>query len=194
MSTNNTKIDTKINSKINIKIDTNIDINIDTDIDADTVYTGYFARMKDYIKAGFTKFISISVYQPKFVIGQSQIKKCIAYTDSLGRSINLMPDKNELLLMKKEENIARYINRYGLVLAQYKVEDIWEAFHGGILLCYEKYDNFCHRHLISMWLKSFGYKSEEFIINSSKDVSKNVSKESFKESSKVYIENDILTL
>jgi hypothetical protein len=30
------------------------------------------------------------------------------------------------------------------------------------LVCYEKPEDFCHRHLVAEWLKKFGYCCEEF--------------------------------
>ena len=30
------------------------------------------------------------------------------------------------------------------------------------LLCYEKPDDFCHRHLVSKWFNEHGYKCEEW--------------------------------
>ena len=32
------------------------------------------------------------------------------------------------------------------------------------LLCYEKPDDFCHRHLVADWLNKNGYKCEEYVI------------------------------
>lgn len=32
---------------------------------------------------------------------------------------------------------------------------------GMVLLCYEKTGEFCHRHIIADWLKSFGHEVEE---------------------------------
>ena len=33
------------------------------------------------------------------------------------------------------------------------------------LICYEKPGDFCHRHLVAEWLRSHGFKCEEFIFN-----------------------------
>ena len=30
-----------------------------------------------------------------------------------------------------------------------------------VLLCYEKSEDFCHRHIISAWLRHYGYNAEE---------------------------------
>jgi len=40
--------------------------------------------------------------------------------------------------------------------------------HSGVdiaLVCYEKPNDFCHRHLVAEWLRENGYRCEEFIYN-----------------------------
>lgn len=32
---------------------------------------------------------------------------------------------------------------------------------GKVLLCYEKSEDFCHRHLVAAWLRHYGYEAEE---------------------------------
>lgn len=32
---------------------------------------------------------------------------------------------------------------------------------GKVLLCYEKSEDFCHRHLVAEWLRSYGYEVKE---------------------------------
>lgn len=43
-------------------------------------------------------------------------------------------------------------------------EKIWESGRVHIaLLCYEKSDDFCHRHLLSKWLSEHGYSCSEYM-------------------------------
>ena len=32
---------------------------------------------------------------------------------------------------------------------------------GKTLLCYEKSEDFCHRHIVAAWLRHYGYEVEE---------------------------------
>ena len=47
---------------------------------------------------------------------------------------------------------------YGLVRTRYNDDEVPII----VLLCYEKPDEFCHRHLVSEWLTKNGFDSEEF--------------------------------
>ncbi len=41
------------------------------------------------------------------------------------------------------------------------VHEVADDLYGKILLCYEKPENFCHRHILAEWLRKNGYKCEE---------------------------------
>ena len=154
---------------------------INKTIDADIVYTGYFARMKDYISIGFKRFIRVSLYNPKFVYSSNLIKPCtdilVKGKDGNIKPLELYPDKDTLLLIKRDENYSEYMINYSHQLELFDPLSVYEELKGSILLCYEKYGDFCHRNLISFWLNSNGYKSCEYIIpNDFRDSSNNNSK------------------
>ena len=54
------------------------------------------------------------------------------------------------------------------VLGRFEQAEVWEdllEISGGfpfVLLCYEKPGDFCHRHLVSEWLRKAGYDISEF--------------------------------
>ena len=130
------------------------------EIDSNTVYTGYFAKIPDYKNAGFTSLIAITAFLPKKL---SFMKKC---TDILidESPLQLAPDKDILINYKNDDNIAKYIRDYASILSKLDVHKVYNVLKGSILLCYESSNDFCHRHLITMWLRSHNYKADEYII------------------------------
>jgi hypothetical protein len=49
-----------------------------------------------------------------------------------------------------------------LVLSSLNVGRVARELDGAVLLCYEKPDDFCHRHIVARWLSSaIGYEIEE---------------------------------
>lgn len=64
----------------------------------------------------------------------------------------------------------QYINRYRFeILSELDVDEVYETLldmAGGkpfCLVCYEKSDDFCHRHIVADWFNNNGYECEEFI-------------------------------
>ena len=64
-------------------------------------------------------------------------------------------------LMKKP--MHEYVPEYKVnVLAVLDEKDVLSQIHDGdVLLCWEKPDDFCHRHLVASWLKKRGIEVEE---------------------------------
>lgn len=69
-----------------------------------------------------------------------------------------------------EENNHFYIySYYTEVLKDLDPEEIYKKLNNSILLCYEKNDEFCHRHIVSAWLEYYlNIKSYEVKINGEK--------------------------
>lgn len=70
---------------------------------------------------------------------------------------------------KRTGDNAFYIENFQReVLDKLDADSVWndlrELSHGGpfALVCYEKPGDFCHRHLVSEWLREHGYEIEEF--------------------------------
>jgi uncharacterized protein YeaO (DUF488 family) len=115
------------------------------------IYTGYFAKTKSYIDKGLVP-ISIALKTPFDVF---KLKEFAPTWDILKEYKNT----------KDEE---RYIERYNSeVLAKLNISTIINKINtiapkkDVILMCYEKPDSFCHRHLVAKWLRENGFDCKE---------------------------------
>lgn len=60
----------------------------------------------------------------------------------------------------EEEYAKRYIKE---VLSKLDPQRVYEDLDGSILLCWENSDQFCHRHIVAMWLeKNLGIEVPEW--------------------------------
>lgn len=108
------------------------------------VYTSYFSSKKYNPSMG----VSIARYAPFW--------KGTTYP-------NLYPPQQLLDGYKKgkinqEEFSKRY---YKEVLSTLNPFQVYKDLDNKVLLCFEKSEDFCHRHLITKWLTSFGLRCEE---------------------------------
>ena len=113
------------------------------------IYTSYFANLKNIEAAGIYP-VAICCKVPKFFINPNMCS--VAPTDSI-----LFEYKNS---QQTEEDWLHYKERYyNEVLVAYRFHpeyfiDRLEYFSGGgdvCLLCYEKPEDRCHRHLLAEW-------------------------------------------
>ena len=101
------------------------------------IYTSYFANYKNIINS-----IAISLYLPKW------------YRDK--HFIQLSPSKSILYnyknnIINEEEYEDLYIKL--LVSRQLNPQKIADMIpDNSVMLCYEKSDKFCHRHILGKWL------------------------------------------
>ena len=115
------------------------------------IYTSYFSSKKYNKEQG----ISIARWN-KFWQGES-------YTD-LYPSINLLNWWKSLT--KEEQNSEECQHSY---FEAYKEETLSKLdphkvaaeLEDKVLLCYEKSEDFCHRHIVAAWLRHYGYVAEE---------------------------------
>lgn len=110
------------------------------------IKTGYFAKHTG------SNGVSISLYTPKWFHGR-------AYK-------NLAPTERILLWWNgtdKGPNAQKIYRKlyYRDVLNHLDVHDVARALDGTTLLCYERPDEFCHRHLVAEWLTAAGYPCKE---------------------------------
>lgn len=70
---------------------------------------------------------------------------------------------------KENHDNEFYVRNYNAeVLDKLNPDDVWNDLRdmskdaSFALVCYEKPDDFCHRHLVSEWLRKYGYEIEEF--------------------------------
>lgn len=124
------------------------------------IYTSYFGNKK--IPKNIIQ-ISICLKVPEFYKGL-QYKK-LAPTEEI-----LYNFKNQ----NQNENKTIYVNQYYIeILNKLNVHEIVDELYrlancdksvDIVLLCYEKYDEFCHRHLVGKWLSDNGYPCEELLV------------------------------
>lgn len=118
------------------------------------IYTGYFAKLQQYQSAGLTT-CSIARITPNWYHGK--------------KLEELAPDENLLWKYKNREiDEAGYKRIYLQQLEHVKWQKILKLFdelNGElILLCYEKSDKFCHRHILSEYLRDNGIEIYEAIV------------------------------
>ena len=114
------------------------------------IYTSYFANIKKLPKD--LKLVSIARGTPKRFIGS--------------RCEELAPSWDIVMMIKNNPSRVtkvHYIKEYEKQLEKLDVNAYGKTLDGCVLLCYEKPEDFCHRHLVARWLKINGYKCEEFI-------------------------------
>ena len=107
------------------------------------IYTSYFAALKKIPEDMVP--IAICAKPPDFFKGPNY--KILA------------PSYSILMDYKKDNDKEKYIKRYNEeILGHLKPEDIIKNLgilsrgKDIVLLCYEKPNDFCHRHLVSKWL------------------------------------------
>jgi uncharacterized protein (DUF488 family) len=108
------------------------------------VYTSYFASKKFEPKDG----VSIARYA-KFWTGMT----CPA----LYPSVKLLKDYKDGIITE-EEYKERY---YSETLSKLDPKLMAEQLEGKVLLCYEKSEDFCHRHLVAEWFRANDIMCEE---------------------------------
>lgn len=117
------------------------------------IYTSYFANSKKLQQAGIT-VIGIALYPPRWFYGISL--KQVSPT----KSILFAKDQTE------EEYIRRYKSEVLVHQDMHQFLRAVEAVSNGkdvALCCYEKPDDFCHRHILAEWIKEkTGIEIKEF--------------------------------
>jgi len=116
------------------------------------IYTSYYAMIKKIPDNCCT--ISIAGRAPDFYDG-------IQYK-------LLAPKYNFFKVWKENHDNDYYVQHFNdEVLANLSPHQIVSDFHylskgkDVVMLCYEKSDDFCHRHLVAEWLTNAGYPVEE---------------------------------
>jgi uncharacterized protein YeaO (DUF488 family) len=112
------------------------------------IYTSYFANHRKHSK--FRKKVSISLYPPKWFKADIQANELVP-------SKKLLLDyKNNLINNIEYEKIYREET-----LSKLDPEEIYSKYNECIFLCYERSNEFCHRQIVSAWLKENGFDSKE---------------------------------
>lgn len=100
------------------------------------ILTSYYSRLK-INRAAFPEMrhISISRSTPKWAIVDGECKV-------------LAPSWKVIKL-----NEVDYVPAYNEILASLDPADIAAQLDGSIIYCYERPEQFCHRHLVANWLR-----------------------------------------
>lgn len=117
------------------------------------IYTSYFAKLK---------------YLPKDIVPISICGKCPEWYEGIQYKV-LAPKYKFFMEWKKNKDNDYYIEHFQKeVLDTLEVETVinrlYELSEGKdiCLLCYEKPNDFCHRHLVANWLKENKIECEEY--------------------------------
>lgn len=126
-----------------------------------TIYTGYFAKVKSYQELGFTP-VSIARYSPNWFTGYSL--KDLAPSERL---LRLYKDKK----IGVEDYRSIYLDQLETVKWSRVLQRLEEiAPSGAVLCCYEKLNDFCHRHILSEYMRESGYDVKELLVSKGKPV------------------------
>lgn len=116
------------------------------------IWTSYFARNGSHPNA-----VSIARIKPRFVNCRENL---------------LLAPPEGLLWNYKNGRIdeKQYTDFYIAMLENIGFETIDKGLSDGdVLLCYEKYDKFCHRHILAKWLRQHGYEVAELMTDGKAD-------------------------
>ena len=135
------------------------------------IYTSYFAKLKSLPENVIP--ISICAKVPSWYNGLQYKKLAPKYDFFMKWKEN---HDNDYYIKCFNEQVLNQLNVYEVINEMYemlpepkntlwKITNClpWDNSHVNIaLICYEKSDDFCHRHLVADWLNKNGIKCEEW--------------------------------
>ena len=107
------------------------------------IYTGYFAKLKEYQKAGLT---------PVSIAGRTPIEGLIEWKFFAPTWSIFKPWKDKII--DNSEYTMRFTSEILGKVDKEEVRNILLSVDNPILLCYEKPCDFCHRHIVADWSKN----------------------------------------
>ena len=114
------------------------------------IYTSYFGNSRALAKDGIME-ISIARYSPKWFNGPR-------YTTVAPTGYMLSGACSHDEYLRRYDDILRHLNPQEVISS---IEAIARG-RDVALCCYEKPGDFCHRHLLSEWLRKNGYDVKEW--------------------------------
>lgn len=106
------------------------------------ITTSYFAKYKG------SDGVSIARITPAWIKDLSQYK-------------DLAPSFELLRKYKNDGDEDSYTLEYLKQLNRLDVDKVYKDLDGKVLLCYERSNSFCHRHIVSRWFRDNGYQAFE---------------------------------
>lgn len=119
------------------------------------IYTGYFAQLKKYQELRLTP-VSIARYSPRWFTGYCL--KDLAPSDSLLKGYK----DGRVSVEEYEKQYLQQLETIRWTEVLHRLEKI--APDGVVLCCYEKLNDFCHRHILSEYMRDSGYDVKELLI------------------------------
>lgn len=119
------------------------------------IYTSYYANMKK-ISARFPNLVAISIAAkpPRGYDGLEYKKLAPKYDFFKKWKEN---HDNEYYIREYNKQVLNTLNPKLVVEELYRISKNKDI----VLLCYEKPNDFCHRHLVADWLSENGYPVDE---------------------------------
>lgn len=111
------------------------------------IYTSYFAKMRKMTPEQQAQCMSIARFTPKGV--------------KIPINTMLAPKWDILKAYKEDGDTEKYTKAYQEYLEGLNVDAVAKNMEDRILVCYEKPEDFCHRHILADWFNTNGYECEE---------------------------------
>lgn len=117
------------------------------------IWTSYFAKMRKMTPEQQARCFSIAQYTPKGI--------------KIRRISQLAPAPYLLLHYKEDGDQETFRDAYWKQLesiqpdAKRLTKVIGQYYDDCIFLCFEKSEDFCHRHILADWLNSYGVECKE---------------------------------
>lgn len=128
------------------------------------MYTGYYAQLKTYLKCGLHP-VSISVKCPDWYNG-AEYKKLAPKWDFFNEWKNGSHKGDNEYFIKNYKELV--LDKLEPAQVMKELEELTGASLDKIIfLCYEKPEDFCHRHLAADWFNA-AYKTERKMIPANK--------------------------
>lgn len=126
------------------------------------IYTSYFAQMKKLIKNDLTP-IAICGKSPDWYNGLEYKKLAPKlYFFKIWKETG----DNAYYVKHYREDILDKLNPHNVVK---ELQELSNKDKDIVLLCYEKPDDFCHRHIVSLWLNCNNINCEEWRENNERN-------------------------
>lgn len=124
------------------------------------IYTGYYAQMKKYVQADLVP-VSIAYLMPVWYMGETcfelapprQLLK--KYKDGI-----LTPEgytEEYKVFLDNEVKWSKVLKKLRGISSKHKGKDL-------VLCCYEKPEDFCHRHILAEYLTDTGIDVQEWVV------------------------------
>ena len=118
------------------------------------MYTGYFAKLKEYEKAGLIP-VSIAGKAPAWYHGLEYKKLAPKWSFFNEWKNGSHKGDNDYYIKEFNEQVLKQCDINAVLRDLMKLTGTSDLSKI-ILLCYEKPDDFCHRHLVAKWISEIG--------------------------------------